>query len=623
MLKNSEKSARRAGRFALLSAVALAAGAAVVAPSTAFAQDQAAIKEMSFTTQSVYNQVIRVVSTDDKKWNKIEPGSVMFGAHINIDTKYHGIVPGWVDQVGVVLGACGGATCVNRPTMWTAVPDTKDFETQKTLNLKTNQIPVSTNGIATVPLGDEIIASCNSKATMDGGKKHSFNKLVPVTLVANTTVAVSKRDLSGIGGGTPTPPFWGTSAEHSKTSNFVVKVQCEPFQREKAEDVEDVNMVTKDIELKVVAPANPTTKPNKSTVCRKGKLTVRMEANRVGPVKYRLWSKVGDAAMTSKVIDMWAKEVAPGNKFVAEHSEWVAVPKTSTVKAMAEDMINPIGQSTGWKEALVRCEPAIGGMADQPKPNNDGGVVPLKLTGELTLADQTGTPKDKPRLGQAVFKIWSNRPGQTSYVLTCSGGRKWEGTLPTYKVGQYKYQAVGAANLQISKTEQIGCALRSTSKKGNPVLALATKLFKLVKVNPSVGGGGDTITGKPRPTHDKPSGKRPNKRPAVIVTPKPPKRPKMPAIKVAPLPKLVCINGKVSRSNCFCLPRTVKKQIGARAYRCDRAVAKPKRVTPKATPKRVIMTAPVRQTAPKRAAPKRATPKRAVPNLRRSSLRRR
>ena len=36
---------------------------------------------------------------------------------------------------------------------------------------------------------------------------------------------------------------------------------------------------------------------------------------------------------------------------------------------------------------MVRCEPTNGGFAGQPKPNNDGGVVPLKVTGNLTLAD--------------------------------------------------------------------------------------------------------------------------------------------------------------------------------------------------------------------------------------------
>jgi hypothetical protein len=579
---------------------ALAVGSAVGTPNSAFAKEQAVIKEMSFTTQSVYNQVIRVISTDDKKWNKIEHGSVKFGAHLNIKTKSHFFAHGYVDYVGVVLGACGGSTCTNRPAMWAAAPNTRHYETQRTLTLQTTQIPVSTNGIATVPLGDEIIASCNSKVTMDGGKAHSFNKLVPVTFAADTSIATSSNSTGGVGDGTSSSHSWTNFADHSLTRQFAVKVECVPFQREKAEDVEDKNMVTKSIELQVASPSNPTTKPNPSTVCRKGKLTVRMEANRVGPVKYRLWSKVGNNAMTSKVIDMWASEVAPGNKFVAEHSEWVSVSKTSTVKAMAEDMINSIGQSTGWKDALVRCEPAMGGFADQPNPNNDGGgVVPLKLTGELTLADQAGAPKDKPRLGQAVFKIWSNKPGSTSYRLTCSGGRQWEGTLPTFKVANHKYQAVGAENFQIAKTEQIGCSLRSTSKTGNPLLALATKLFKLVKVNPNVGSG--TITGKQRPTHSTPA----NKRPAIIVTPKPRPRPGRPTIKVAPLPKVVCIGGKISKSRCFCPARTKKVKIGANAYRCQINVVKPK-----APPKRLILKTPK----------KRAAPKRAASVLRRSSL---
>ncbi len=617
MLKFPSWSAHRAGRYMTASAMVLAAGAMLASTVPASAEPSAQIKDMSFTTQSVYNQVIRVVSSDNKKWDSIKPGSVSFGAHVMIDTRHY-VLPlnprGWTKHVGIVLGHCYGAPCDGRPLLWERSPFTKDYENQMAVTFPTSKIPLSGIAAGHVPIGKQIIAQCNEKVTMGGGKAHSFNKLIPLTFVADTVLSVfGPANHGGTGADNGTPPVWTRDTDHFRNSNVVMKVECEPFEREKAEDVEDVNMVTKNIELKVVAPASPTTKPNPSTSCRKGKLTVRMEANRVGPVKYRLWSKAGDAPMTSKVIDMWASEVAPGNVFIAEHSEWVTVTKTSTVQAMAEDMVNPIGQTTGWKEALVRCEPTQGGFADAPKPGVDDPVVkPLELSGELTLADQAGAPKDKPRTAQAVFKIWASRPGSTSYRLTCSGGRQWEGTLPTYKVADKKYQAVGAHNIQINKTEQIGCSLRSLEKPSNPLLALATKLFTLIKVNPSTAGD-DTIADKPRPTHDKPSTNRPNARPNVIVTPKPPKRPAKPAIKVAPKPRLVCLNGKVSRNKCFCPSRTKKKKIGANAYRCDRAVVKPQRVVPKAPPKRKVTSAPPKRVAPKKIAPKRVPPKTAAP----------
>ena len=118
-------------------------------------------------------------------------------------------------------------------------------------------------------------------------------------------------------------------------------------------------------------------------------------------------------------------------------------------------MTNPIGQSTGWKQITQDCTGAAGGgLADIPhNANPDNGTLPntLKVTGELTLADSPAPNSDKPRPGQAVFKIWASKSGPTSYKLTCSGGREWEGSLPTAKVADHKYQAVGAQNFQVDK----------------------------------------------------------------------------------------------------------------------------------------------------------------------------
>jgi hypothetical protein len=300
------------------------------------------------------------------------------------------------------------------------------------------------------------------------------------------------------------------------------------------------------------------TSPNAATVCKKGRLLVRLTTNKAGPVQFKLWTKVGDAPMTDKVIDAWASHSGPG-QYQAEYDEWVAVTKTTYVQAMAEDRTNQFGQSTGWKDITLTCsDVGGGGFADVPdtsNPDNGTGVTPLKVTGELTLADQAGAPKDRPRLGQAVFKIWTNKPGATKWKLTCSGGRNWEGTLPTFKIGDYKYQAVGAANFQISKTEQIGCALRSMSLPKKDVIAVATELFELIKRNPKV----DPVVGEGNPSH-------------------PTHMPRVPGFKVAPpqKPKLVCIGGKAAGVTCACPPRTDRVQFGPHSYRCQVNVVAPR-----------------------------------------------
>ncbi|MCZ7659237.1 MAG: hypothetical protein M5U07_15910 [Xanthobacteraceae bacterium] len=542
-------------RHAILACSALTA--AILAVGSARAENAARIRTFDFTTQNVYNQVINVVSTDNQRWSEIEPGNVSFGAHVNIDTR----VGGSVRRVGIVLGQCGGAACNGKPLLWQASPDTNAYENQMAVTFPTSKIPVSSEtGIATVPAGDEIVSRCNANLTLGGTQQHSFDYLMPATFVADTYTG---RNENGLGDGT-LPPQWIGDVDHAMTKSFLVKVVCKPFQRENAADgvvaeqPKEIKVGT--IELFRSTYVGQTSQPNPATVCKKARLLVRLTTNKTGPVKFKLWTKIGDAPMTSKFIEAWSAHAGPG-QYKAEYAEWVEVTKTSYVQAMAEDKTNPIGQSTGWKDITLHCTGAGGGgLADVPNtsnPDNDAAPTPLKVTGELTLADKADAPKDKPRLGQAVFKIWANKPGATSYRLTCSGGRQWEGTLPTFKVGNHKYQAVGAANFQISKTEQIDCALRSTSLPKKDVIALASKLFELVKRNPKLDPA-DGLVERPRPTPPTHQGR-------------------VPGVKVAPESTLVCIGGKAAGVTCFCPARTSKVQFGPHRYRCVTNVVAPKR----------------------------------------------
>jgi len=552
------------------------AGAVLSSASPAHA-DQASINSISFNTQSAFNQVIHVVSSDKKKWDKLKAGSVQFWAHMQLDTKS----PGYVNTAGVVLGSCGGNVCLSYPKLFAQQNvNQRDYNHQRNFAVSTGKIPVSSGGgIPLLPYGNQMIARCNQHLAADGPtKKYSFDFLMHATFVADTGKTANINDLliEVIG---PDGPTLG-NVHYSKTGSFIVKVECDPVIVSPVGGIatQEPDFKVTSIELFRTTFSGATSQPNPGTVCKKAELKVRLKTSKAGPVKFKLWTKIGASPMTSKVIDAWS--AFTGGGFKAEYKEWVSVSKTSFVQAMAEDMTNPIGQSTGWKSITLHCTGAGGGgLADKPNSNDDGPLVsPLKVTGELTLADSAAN-SNKPRLGQAVFKIWATKPGATSYKLTCVGNRKWEGTLPTFKVANKKYQAVGAVNFQIAKTEQIGCALRSTSKDGNPVIALATKLFKLVKRNPNVSGPGG-VTGKPKPTSDKP------KRPLIKVAPKP----KRPQIKVAPVRKVSCIGGKIARNSCFCPARTKRVKVGANAYRCIVNVVKPK-----APAKRVIMTAPAKR----------------------------
>ncbi len=543
---------------AALALSTLAASAILASANPALAGTEVSIKPNGFSPIPIV-----VLSEDGKKWTKVKNKQLLLNVTIGI---------GRTDQEVIGFKVRQGWPPQASTQPWQHVENYENAPARVDKNLT---ISGSTDNF-TPAERTKILKACNANLVTGGSINQTYNLFygVKVQLLGLFTDSTPGMNIGRV------PGKYGNGTA-------TVKVICKG-----ARDLpgglateEPKELKVGSIELFRSTFANATSQPNPGTVCKKARLLVRLKTNKIGPVKFKLWTRIGNQPMTSKVVDAVSQFTGPG-QFKAEYTEWVSVNKTSFVQAMAEDMTNPIGQSSGWKSITLNCTGAGGGgLADVPNPNDEGPLVsPLKVTGELTLADKAGAPKDKPRLGQAVFKIWATKPGATSYRLTCSGSRKWEGTLPTFKVGNKKYQAVGAANFQIAKTEQIGCALRSTSLNGDPVIAIATRLFKLVKRNPNVSGPGG-ITGKPKPTTGKP-----NKRPAVIVTPKPPKKP---AIKVAPLRKTVCIGGKVSRNSCFCPARTKQVKIGANAYRCIVNVVKPK-----APPKKVILVAP-----PKRAAP--------------------
>lgn len=553
---------------AALALAALTAGFLATTALPAYA-DQANINSISFSTESISNQVVHVVSTDKQKWDKFKSGSVLFSGNMQIDTKW----PGFVWAVAVKLGQCGKYTCGSHPTLF-ADQNVKqrDYSHQQNFAVQTSQLHTSTGGISVVPYGDQIIATCNQHLSADGPTKaHSFYYEMTAAFGADTGKKVGNLDRIPSEVPDVTDPDIN-EFDYVAFGKFKVKVMCDPVVKSPAGDIaaeQPKNLSVTAIDLFRTTYSHATSQPNPGTVCKKARWLVRLNTNKAGPVKFKLWTKNGDAPMTSKIVDAWA--AFDGNsKYQAEYTEWTEVTKTSVVQAMAEDETNPIGQSTGWKDITLHCTGAGGGgLAGTPGNSNpDNGTMPntLKVTGELSLADQAGAPKDKPRLGQAVFKIWASKPGNTSYKLTCSGGRNWEGTLPTAKVADGKYQAVGAQNFQIDKTEQIGCALRSTSLPKDDVIALDTKMFELVKRNVDLGGP-NNIVNLPKPQTDAPQ------------------RPARPSVNIAPTPKISCAGRTVRSNACFCPPGSNKVHAGQNAYRCMTRMVRPERVAPPAAHK--------------------------------------
>jgi len=128
---------------------------------------------------------------------------------------------------------------------------------------------------------------------------------------------------------------------------------------------------------------NQTSRPNPATECKNVRVLVRLETNREGPVKFNLWTKIGDGPATRKYIDAWASASGDGSH-KAEYAEWVEVTKTTVVQSMAEDLTNAIGQSTGWKDITLHCTGVGGGgLADAPRQPTSS-TPPQRLVGQAT-----------------------------------------------------------------------------------------------------------------------------------------------------------------------------------------------------------------------------------------------
>ncbi len=349
---------------------------------SAFAIDvtRANIKEMSFTTQHVYNQWINVVSSDNTRWDKIEPGSVSFGAHVMIDTREYVFYRGYVDTVGIILGPCGGTACMGKPLLWAASPNTKDYENQMAVTFPTSKIPVSsTTGIATVHHGDDIIARCNEGTP---GQEHTFDYLMQATFIADTyTAAVSGYDASGAGGDS-LPPQWINGTDHSLTKSFAVQVRCKPFEPAVSMSQPDPNpdphrtkITATGIDLFLstfVTPASAQHGPS-GTQCKPLKVTTRVETDKAGPVNVKRWRQVNGGPITSDSKQMDATALG-GDKFGDDWVKFEHFTETTTIQYKAEVLGGSFAPSTPWKSITIHCNGDF--ASPQTNANPDNGNPP-------------------------------------------------------------------------------------------------------------------------------------------------------------------------------------------------------------------------------------------------------
>lgn len=406
-----------------LSGAALTAMASGLAIVPAQAGD-GHLKTLSFKTTSAYNQVVRVVSSDRKTWNKIEPGTARFFGEIDIVAKP--LTATRIVRTGVVLGACG-SSCNSTPLIWqSGVNLGKSYQHSQYFTFDPSRLPVSKNGhIATLPYGDDILRRCNEKLAANGPTKaHAFDYTLHATLVVDSEHAIAQANSQG-GGPAGVPQYWSNETDHQTAKAFQVRVVCQPVPASPTNDLAAAKPSFKvnGIALRFLTTAGYPSKPNPGTQCQVTNARVRVATSTAGPVKFRLWTKIGGGAATSQFVEAWSKHVGNG-KFEAVFNKTLKVGHSAPVQAMAEDLTNPIGQSTGWKLVKLGCTGAGGGglagstpQGDLPKPPKPpkrliNGAKDLTAKPTPTHATRPVTPvvvKTAPRHREGRLQAHINR----------------------------------------------------------------------------------------------------------------------------------------------------------------------------------------------------------------------
>jgi len=490
---------------AIVTASVMALGSA---GASAANDGKAKIKDYVYDVQSAWT-TLHVTSSDGTEWDDLKPGHLQFWAHMKIDTKW----PGAVEDVGVVLGNCSGDSCKSFPLLWSDPSGERDYNHQRNFSVGTSLLENGSAGLALAR--QNIIDTCNQHLTPRGATtKHEFQSSLTTTFVADTDERdLAPLDLEQAQGSEYSYPV---EIDHAKSGEFTFNVVCDPYMSSRTADglkTEEGEFKNTAIDLFLTTFANETTQPNPATTCKKGRILVRSTTSKAGPAKFKLWTRVGNGPMTSKVVDAWSS--FDGNsKYVAEHAEWVSVSESTQVQAMAEDMVNSVGQTTQWKDIMLQCTgPGGGGKGGGLTVGIDEPMLPdLKVTGDFSYVD-VGSPKCS-RTGKALISFTSNRSDNIHYSLDCTNGQHLSGYVKPVQATGKGYVATAMQSFQIDTTTVYSCALKTVQP--GPVKLHQWKGHTFKCVHRAVDTGSDDVQVTPRPSDDAPQ------TPAdVKVTPKP------------------------------------------------------------------------------------------------------
>jgi hypothetical protein len=522
----SSKTANVSTSIALIMASALMSG-------TASANEVAKVKSMSFTAYSATSP-IHVISTDGKTWNKLKSGSVGFSGKMKLDLRW----PGFVERVGVVLGACGGDPCDVMPRVWDEGVGARDWSGTRQFSFDPADIPLgSANSIAPMPEGQNFIKECNKHLAADGPtRSHSFNSTMKATFVADTGIdhsihLVTEASANG---------YFPNRIDHWRQDGFAVKVICDPVIKSPTSDIaiDQGEFSPESIKLFLATINGASTDgPNPATKCPALRVTTRVQTSKAGGVDIRLWRQQGQGPITSEFKSAWASFDAQKNGYFADFVRTEKFDATTWLQFKADVVGDAFAPTTQWKDITVHCTGAGGGgltnglpdhgddpvfPPEKPKSQVDTGSNDLAAptlpdpdrpkaswAGEVTMADSAGSRKACPRKGQVFFAVTRNEPGNFKYKISCNNGQGFAGSVQSFSQGGSIFEAFGAHDINVSRTRTIQCTLQEV-KPNSARVTIDKGSLAYTCNNPAIDPSADDLVADPKPRPSSPQASKPD-----------------------------------------------------------------------------------------------------------------
>jgi hypothetical protein len=142
---------------------------------------------------------------------------------------------------------------------------------------------------------------------------------------------------------------------------------------------------------------NQVSHPSPGVSCKKLEVKVRIEANKVGSVTYKLWRQPGEPRTRAHTVTFHDSGPFKG-RFIAEDVFVETFEKTTYVQYMAEIGGSPFGVSTQWKDINIICTSGGGGGLKGGSPPGGGD----QASNGAFKAPPTAPPPPPPPTGKKI-----------------------------------------------------------------------------------------------------------------------------------------------------------------------------------------------------------------------------